>query len=70
MKKGDIVADFVALLKKDKEMRHTFAANIAMAYIDAEVEYKKETGKKYLNSSDKHGIANNAAENFLWLLCK
>ena len=56
-------------LKKDKEFRRAWSANIAMAYIDNENWYKKKTGKKTLNWDDRHAIANNAAEYFLDLLC-
>ena len=57
------------LLKKDKDYRRSWSANIAMAYIDNEHWYKRKTGKKTLNRKDKHIIANNASEYFLQLLC-
>lgn len=56
-------------LKNDKEYREGWKANIAMAYKDSEQWYKSKTNKKYLNSEDKHIIANNAADHFLKLLC-
>lgn len=56
-------------LQKDKDFRHAWVANIAMAYIDNENWYKRKTGKTTLNRADKHTIANNAAEYFLQLLC-
>ncbi len=57
-------------LKEDKDYRMTWQANIAMAYQDAEGQYKRKTGKKQLNNGDKHVVANNAADHFLTLLCK
>jgi len=56
-------------LKKDKELAMAWKANIAMAYIDTEAQYKKKTGKKVLNREDRHIVANNAAEYFINLLC-
>jgi hypothetical protein len=55
-------------LKKDQEYYYGWKANIAMAYIDCERWYKEKTGKKHLNRTDKHIIANNAADYFLKLL--
>lgn len=56
-------------LKEDADYRYTWKANIAMAYIDNEAQYKKKTGKKVLNREDRHIVANNAAEHFIDLLC-
>lgn len=47
-----------------------WTANIAMAYKDTESQYRKKNNKKYLNSKDKHIIANQAAEYFINQLCK
>lgn len=58
------------LLKSDEGYREGWKANIAMAYLDCERQYKKKTGKKQLNYQDKHTIANDAADYFLNLLCK
>lgn len=57
---------------QDKEYRYGWVSNIAMAYVDAEENYKRENNKKgkYLNQSDKHIIANKAAENFINILTK
>jgi hypothetical protein len=59
-------------IQKDKDYRESWKANIAMAYIDAEKQYREETRKapNALNGQDKHTIANNAADNFLTMLCK
>ena len=64
-------------LKKDKDYRRGWTANIAMAQLDAEhnfrVNYKfpkRHPSTLYLNREDKHTIANTAAENFIGLLCK
>lgn len=68
MKKSPIT-ELVKLLKKDKAYRLSWSANIAMAYKDNYHWYKQKTGKKVMNSGDRHIIANNAAEYFLKLLC-
>lgn len=56
-------------LNNDEGYRIGWVANIAMAYKDNEHWYKQKTGKKYLNRTDKHIIANNAAEYFIKQLC-
>lgn len=56
-------------LKKDKGLRESWKANIAMAYKDNWGWYAKETGKTVMNREDRHIIANNAAEYFLQQLC-
>ncbi len=55
---------------KDEETRDGWVANIAMAHVDSERWYREKNNKvgKYLNYSDKHTIANNAAKYFLQLL--
>lgn len=63
------ISEITKQLKADKDYRRSWTANIAMAYIDSENWYKQKTGKKHLNKTDKHIIANNAAEHFLKLLC-
>ena len=67
---SDAMKTITTELKKDTELRKSWSANIAMAFIDNEHWYKQKTEKKTLNSQDKHTIANNAAEYFLELLCK
>jgi len=59
-------------LQTDSNYRHTWIANLNMAQQDAEVNYRKETGKvgKYLNRLDKALIANNASNNFLESLAR
>ncbi len=56
-------------LKNDLEYRNTWSSNIAMAYKESELNYKKTTGKKPVSIIDKHVVANNAAEHFIKLLC-
>jgi len=63
------IKKLTSLLKSDEGYRQGWKANIAMSFIDAENNYKKEKRKKYINNHDKLIIANNAAENFLNLLC-
>ena len=53
---------------RDPDYRRGWAANIAMAYIETEEQYRSQTGKKYLSRADRHIIANKAADNFLNLL--
>lgn len=56
-------------IKKDNQLREAWKANLAMAYKDNYHWYQKETGKKVLNSEDRHIVANKAADYFLDLLC-
>ena len=56
-------------LRKDADYRYVWRANIAMAFKDTRRSYMRKTGKRYLNGGDIHAIANDAAENFLNLLC-
>lgn len=56
--------------KQDDDFRYAYQSNIAMAYIDNERWYKEKTGKVYLNRTDKHAIANQAADYFLTQLEK
>jgi len=53
-------------IKKDPDLRYSYQANIAMAFVD---EYDR-IHKKYKNKEDIHTAANNAANNFLDLWCK
>ena len=53
---------------QDPSYRRTWIANIAMSYIGCERWYMEKHNKTYLNRTDKHIIANRAAENFLNLL--
>ncbi len=57
-------------LLNDSGYRIGWIANIAMSYKNTEYQYKKKNNKKYLNSKDKHIIANQAAEDFINQLCK
>jgi hypothetical protein len=59
----------IARIKKDKEVRQAYVANIAMAFYDEHARYKKKTGKKSLSKHDIITVANTAAENFMRLLC-
>lgn len=68
-KKKSPITDLLKSLK-DPSYRIGWVANIAMAYKDNERWYREKTGKRYLNSQDKHKIANNAANYFLDLLLK
>jgi hypothetical protein len=57
-------------LREDKEQRECWIANIACSITDAEIDYKKKTGKKNLNSADRQLVYNKGAELFINLLCK
>ncbi len=61
--------ELVKQLKKDKELRETWIANVAMSFVDNYNSYKRKSKKTKLNSTDIHSIANNAAEYFTQLLC-
>ncbi len=69
MKTEDAIKHLEKELKGDKEYRETWKANIAMAYVDSVLLYKKKTKKNVLSASDLHIVANNASERFLGLLC-
>jgi len=57
---------------KDREYKHVWIANIAMAQLDSERSYREQNNKvgKYLNAKDRHAIANKGAEYFIELLSK
>jgi Tfp pilus assembly protein PilF len=65
----EAVAHLTQELKKDPSYRIGWQSNIAMAFYDSASQYKKKHGKKYLSMVDIHIIANDAANNFLNLLC-
>jgi len=52
-------------INNDKDLYLGYQANIAVSFIDAYHNYKKNYNKKYLNHKDIHKIANNATINFL-----
>jgi hypothetical protein len=54
-------------LRKDPELQHSFQCNIAMAFHDCALWYKKRTGAKYLSQDDLYKIGNEAAKNFIKL---
>jgi hypothetical protein len=56
-------------MEKDPSFRIGWQSNIAMAFYDAANQYKHKKNKKYLSMVDIHIIANEAANNFLKLLC-
>jgi hypothetical protein len=59
-------------LVNDYECKQSFISSIAICQIDAEKWYRKQNNKigKYLNTKDKHAIANKGAEYFIYLLSK
>ncbi len=52
-------------LKKDKELRHSYEANISMAFIETYRKYKITKGKSRLSNDDIKFISDVAADNFL-----
>jgi len=69
MKTKDAVDHLVKQLNKDKGYRESWKANIAMAFLDSWFHYSRKHPKKTMSKSDRHAIANNAADLFLELLC-
>jgi len=63
-----MIKKLIKSLKTDKDLWYGWQSNIAMAYVDAEDQYKKQKNKTYLNLADKQKIANNAANHFLTIL--
>jgi len=57
-------------LETDEDYRRGWVANIAMAFKDNYYWYKNNNDKEYLNNEDIHIVANNAAENFIEILCQ
>jgi hypothetical protein len=55
-------------MKKDPDYRRGWQANIAMAFCDAAHNYRGKSKRKYLTQVDIYKIANDAADNFLYLL--
>lgn len=55
-------------LKNDPDVRLAWESNIAMAFYDEYLSYKKYMDKRYINHKDLHIIANDAASNFIDLL--
>jgi hypothetical protein len=65
------VKSLTKALREDEGYRTSWVANIAMAYVDAKSQYRKDTGKiTFLNKDDTHIIANKAAEKFINQLIK
>lgn len=56
---------FAATLRKDRDLYHSYQANIAMAFYDA---YRQEGNN--LSHRKVHQVANRAAKNFLDLLIR
>ncbi|RLD64462.1 MAG: hypothetical protein DRJ01_00550 [Bacteroidetes bacterium] len=65
-----MIKKLVEGLKEDPELRYGWKSNIAMAFYDEYLNYKKYMDKKYINKRDLHLIANDAADNFINLLIK
>jgi hypothetical protein len=53
-------------LREDKDYRHSWTANIAMAYIDAEAWVREDNNNYgYISKQQRREIANTAAEHFI-----
>ena len=70
MKTATAVKHLIEALKEDEGYYEAWKANIAMAYIDNWEWHKRKTGKKVMSFTDRHIIANNAADYFLKLLMR
>lgn len=70
MKIKKAIKTLIKAMNEDPGYRIGWQANIAMAFIDSEHNYRRKNFKGYLNRTDKHNIANDAANNFLNLLGK
>lgn len=68
MEISEAVKVLTQALKDDVEFRESYKANIAMAFKDE--YFRKKLEKNYLNKNDLHLVANQAADNFLNLLCE
>ena len=70
-KLSDAVGTLIESIVEDPDLMYGYLSNIAMCQIDAEYNYRRKTGKKYLNRKDKHLIANKGAFMFLeiWAGC-
>ncbi len=66
----EAIAHLVMELSSDPSYRIGWQANIAMAFCDAVAQYRKRSGKKYLSAVEIHKLSNDAANNFINLLCR
>lgn len=64
-----MIEKLVEALKSDENLRLAYRANIAMAFKDEYYRTRKALNKRAMSMWDIHVIANQAAENFLTLLC-
>lgn len=60
--------DSIDRIKKDKELRQAWKANIAMAFVDKYHSYKRRSKKSALSAYDIAWVADEAADHFLALL--
>jgi len=58
------------MISNDEELWEAYKANIAMQFVDHVYHYRNFHNKQYLNGSDIHKIANEAADCFLHLWTK
>ena len=57
-------------LTNDKELYYAYQSNIAMSFMDAYDQRIMKKGKRYLNRTERHEVANEAAKHFLNLLIR
>jgi len=71
MKTEQIITE-LSKASENEDYKRGWIANIAMSQLDNERWYREKHNKvgKYLNSKDKHAIANLGAEYFIELLTK
>lgn len=60
--------DTIDRLKKDKDLREAWQANISMSIMDKYRTYKKRSKKSALSTWDMCWVAEEAADHFLKLL--
>ena len=65
-----VFKQFSKILREDPDWYQAYRANIAVAFQDEVVNYRKKWGRQYLTRMEIHTISNNAARNFLNLLIK
>ena len=64
-----MIEELVEALESDEMLRLAYRANIAMAFKDEYYRTRKVLNKRAMSMWNIHVIANQAAENFLTLLC-
>jgi hypothetical protein len=64
------VETLIEFLKADEDYRRSWKANLAISFKDEYYRTYKVKGFSENELTEIHNVANNAADNFLKLLCK